>query len=121
MYKCNESIDVFDGLFINEEVVDIQRRDRFTAGQGDLHFAAMAVKREWPRITPNFHVLVLLGQKKVLNYLCTVSLFEGRFYHGLLHVKGPPDCDHLPLAIESYRHFLFSKVGDCPTWHTPAD
>ena len=92
MNECYKPVSVFDGLFINEEVIDIQRRDRFTVRQRDLHFAAMAVKREWPRITPNFHVVVRLGQKKIPDYLCTLSLLEGRFYHGLLHVKRPPGC-----------------------------
>ena len=109
MYECDEPIDVFDGLFINEEFVDIQRRDRFIVGQCDLHFAAMAVKREWPRVTPNFHVAVRLGKRKISDYLCTISLFEGRFYHRLLHVKRPPDFGHLPLAIEFDRHFCLER------------
>ena len=105
MYECVESIDVFDGLFVNEEVVDIQRRNGFIVGQCDLYFAAMAVKREWPRITPYFHVVERLGQKKIRNYLCTVSLFEGRFSCGLLYVKRPPACRQLPLAVKRTDRF----------------
>ena len=83
MNECYKPVSLFDGLFINEEVIDTQRRDRFTACQRDLHFAAMAVKREWPRITPNFHAVQCLIDKKIQNYLCTVSQLAERFSLGL--------------------------------------
>jgi len=124
VYERDNTVAIFDGLLINEKVVDEERRNGFALGQCDLYFAAMAVKCKWPRITPNFHVVLRLGNKKIPHYLCTVLLFGGRFSHGLVNVKRPPDCVQLPVAIEFDRHFCVARpetvLHDTPTDQTHA-
>ena len=67
-------------------------------------------------------MVVRLGQEKIPHHFCTLSLFEGSFYHGLLHVKRPSGCGQLPLVIESEKPLCLARpettLHDTPTDQT---